>query len=135
MTDQPIPITTKTGRDSKGRFAPGNSGGPGGPRPGSGRKPKPSDPSLLDRLYETLDESAPKALKVLDNALRSDDEKTRVKAAELILRKVLPDRSMLDMKTEADDDRVPDRTPEETEIYKEMAERLARLHSQRANNG
>jgi len=84
-------------RDPKGRFLPGNPGGPGGPRPGSGRKPKPSDPTLLEKLYENLDEAAPKAMRVLDEALSSEDEKVRIKAAELILRKVLPDQSMLDL--------------------------------------
>jgi len=49
-------------RKPGGQFAPGNKGGPGGSRPGSGRKPAPADETLLKRLYDLLDGNADKAL-------------------------------------------------------------------------
>ncbi len=126
----------QTGRDTKGRFAKGNPGGPGGARPGSGRKPKPDDPTLLNKLYTALDEAAPKALKVLSDALGSKDEKTRVKAAALILAKVLPDKSMLDLTpgdTESDSLKGPI-SPEEAAIIQEGAAKIAEVRSRLIRN-
>jgi hypothetical protein len=95
-------------RDDRGRFLTGNPGGPGRQRPGSGRKPKPADHSLLEKLYDNLDWAAPIAMKVLDDVLESGDERLRVKAAELVLRKVLPDQSMRDLRR---DEMEPERPP------------------------
>lgn len=85
------------GRDNKGRFAPGNRIAKGGPRPGSGRPPKPKDENLLQRLYDVLDEVSPRALHVLTELLTSEDEKIRLRAAEAILKKTLPDQAMLEV--------------------------------------
>ena len=84
-------------RDNKGRFAPGNKLAKGGPRPGSGRPPKPKDENLLQRLYAVLDEVSPRALHVLTDLLASKDEKIRLRAAEAILKKTLPDQAMLEV--------------------------------------
>jgi hypothetical protein len=85
----------KKERDGKGRFTEGNSGGPGGSRPGSGRKPKPNDETLLKELYRLLDEAAPLAMELLTNQLRHEDPKIAQGAARVIMDKVLPNQTRL----------------------------------------
>jgi hypothetical protein len=82
-------------RQPDGKFACGNKGGPGGPRPGSGRKPKPKDPSLLSQLFDILDESAPRALERLTEFIESPDDKVSLKACIEILKRVLPESKLL----------------------------------------
>ena len=82
-------------RKPDGKFAEGNKGGPGGSRPGSGRRPKPADDTLLKRLYDLLDENADKALEVLIKQLEHDDPKVAQKAALAVLNKVLPEDRLL----------------------------------------
>jgi len=72
-----------------------SEGGPGGSRPGSGRKPKSKDPSLLSQLYDILDESAPRALERLTEFIESPDDKICLKACTEILRRVLPESKLL----------------------------------------
>ena len=69
----------------------GNERGRGGARPGAGRKPKPKDLSLLQRTYEVLDEATLPALKAVVRLLRSRNEMTRLRAAQEILAKRIPD--------------------------------------------
>jgi hypothetical protein len=83
-------------REPDGRFAPGNKGGPGGSRPGSGRKPKPADETLLKRLYDLLDQNADRALEVLVNQLEHEDPKIAQKAAAIVLSKTLPESRFLE---------------------------------------
>jgi hypothetical protein len=82
-------------READGKFAPGNKGGPGGSRPGSGRKPKPTDPTLLKRLYDLLDGNADKALQVLVDQLEHKDPKIAQKAAAILINKTLPETRFL----------------------------------------
>jgi hypothetical protein len=82
-------------REPDGKFAPGNKGGPGGSRPGSGRKPKPADESLVKRLYDLLDQNADRALEVLVNQLEHEDPKIAQKAAAIVLNKTLPEGRFL----------------------------------------
>ena len=82
-------------REPDGKFAPGNKGGPGGSRPGSGRKPEPTDETLLKRLYDLLDQNADKALQVLVNQLEHVDPKIAQKAAAILLSKTLPETRFL----------------------------------------
>lgn len=121
------------GRQSNGRFAKGNPGGKGGARPGSGRKPRPDDPTLLNKLYAVLDEGAPKALQVLIDALKSKDEKIRVKAADIITRKVLPDRSMLDIQREESEPGVTihDIPEDERELLREYSKKISEIRVSR----
>lgn len=85
----------KKERDGKGRFTEGNPGGPGGSRPGSGRKPKPNDETLLKELYRLLDEAAPLAMELLTNQLKHGDPKIAQGAARVIMDKVLPNQTRL----------------------------------------
>ena len=82
-------------RTPDGRFAEGTCGGPGGSRPGSGRKPKPADETLLKRLYDLLDQNADRALEVLVNQLEHEDPKIAQKAAAIVLSKTLPETRFL----------------------------------------
>ena len=82
-------------RDSSGRFTEGTCGGPGGARPGSGRRPQPTDETLLKRLYDLLDGHADKALQVLVDQLEHRDPKVAQKAASIILSKTLPEGRLL----------------------------------------
>jgi hypothetical protein len=83
-------------RTPDGRFAEGTCGGPGGSRPGSGRKPKPADETLLKRLYDLLDQNADKALQVLVDQLEHEDPKIAQKAAAIVLSKTLPESRFLE---------------------------------------
>jgi hypothetical protein len=90
-------------REPDGKFAPGNKGGPGGSRPGSGRKPEATDPTLLKRLYDLLDGNADKALQVLVDQLEHSDPKIAQRAAAIVLSKTLPEaRFLKDWKGEKD---------------------------------
>ena len=82
-------------RDASGRFTEGTCGGPGGARPGSGRRPQPTDETLLKRLYDLLDGHADKALQVLVDQLEHRDPKVAQKAASIILSKTLPEGRLL----------------------------------------
>jgi|GEM_PF-6750277 len=82
-------------RTPDGRFVEGTCGGPGGSRPGSGRKPKPADETLLKRLYDLLDQNADKALQVLVDQLEDADSKIAQKAAAIVLSKTLPESRFL----------------------------------------
>ena len=86
----------KIQRTPDGRFAEGTCGGPGGSRPGSGRKPKPADETLLKRLYDLLDQNADRALEVLVNQLEHEDPKIAQKAAAIVLSKTLPESRFLE---------------------------------------
>ena len=102
-------------RKPGGEFDKGNKGGPGGSRPGSGRKPQPTDNTLLKRLYDLLDENADKALEVLVAQLEHDDPKVAQKAALAVLGKVLPEGRLLEGWRE--DKKV---TPEQHAKFKEF---------------
>jgi hypothetical protein len=104
-------------RQADGKFAKGNKGGPGGSRPGSGRKPEPADETLLKRLYDLLDGNADKALQVLVDQLEHDDPKIAQKAAAILLNKTLPEtRFLKDWKGEKDQEA----TLEELGVAKEF---------------
>ena len=102
-------------RKQDGKFAEGNKGGPGGSRPGSGRKPRPADETLLKRLYDLLDGNADKALEVLIEQLEHDDPKVAQKAALAVLAKVLPEGRLL--KEWREDSKI---TPEQLAEYREF---------------
>jgi hypothetical protein len=87
-------------REPDGKFAPGNKGGPGGSRPGAGRKPQPADESLLSRLYALLDGNAHRALEVLIHQLEHEDPKIAQKAAAIVLSKTLPESRFLQVMKE-----------------------------------
>lgn len=84
----------KKGKDrgANGKFKKGNSGGPGGNRRGAGRPPKPSE-GLLKKLYDMLEKNAPGALRKLEEQIEHDDPKVAQKACQIILSKILPERS------------------------------------------
>ena len=123
-TAKPLKVVSETDetngefqREPDGKFAPGNKGGPGGSRPGSGRKPAPEDETLLKRLYDLLDGNADKALQVLVDQLEHDDPKIAQKAAAILLNKTLPEtRFLKDWKGEKDQEA----TTQELESVKEF---------------
>ena len=104
-------------RTPDGRFAEGTCGGPGGSRPGSGRKPKPADETLLKRLYDLLDQNADTALQVLVDQLEHGDPKIAQKAAAIVLSKTLPETRFLESWQEKGKE-----TAEELESIKEFLE-------------
>ena len=108
-------INGQNQRHPDGKYAHGNKGGPGGSRPGSGRKPNPADDTLLKRLYDLLDENADKALEVLIEQLEHDDPKVAQKAALAVLAKVLPEGRLL--KTWREDSEIK---PEQVREYREF---------------
>lgn len=71
----------------------------GGFRPGAGRKPKPKNPSLLQKAYVVLDEAIIPAVQSVIKLLRSRNEMTRLRAAQVILDKRIPDLSSLKAET------------------------------------
>ena len=75
-----------------GKFKPGNPGGLGGKRPLAGRPPKPTE-SLLKELYGVLEKCAPQALHKLEEQINHTDPKVSQKACQIILSKILPERS------------------------------------------
>jgi len=103
-------------RQPDGKFAPGNKGGSGGPRPGSGRPPKPADETLLTRLYTLLDGNADRALEVLIDQLESKDPKVAQKAASIVLSKTLPEARFL----KGWEEQGEKFTPEALELWKEF---------------
>jgi hypothetical protein len=64
----------ENGRDNKGKFIKGNKGG--------GRKPIPED------IKQAFKELVPDALEVLEQLLKSDDERLRLDASKTILDRV-----------------------------------------------
>ena len=74
------------------RFRPdGMPVGRGGARPGSGRKPKPKNATLLERAYAVLDEATLPAVQAVVDLLTSEEPRYRLDAAKLILSKCIPD--------------------------------------------
>jgi hypothetical protein len=123
-------------RDDKGRFAEGNPGGPGGSRPGSGRKPKPKNPQLLSQLYDLLDQAAPEALETVRNLLQSKDEKVRLKAGEIILSKTLPTTSRLETTLETQSSDQPVLSPQLAAIFSpESMRKLCASNDDEIENG
>lgn len=122
-------MSENDGREQDGRFAKGNKGGPGGPRPGSGRKPKPSDPSLLQELYDILDQAAPEALRIVREKLNSKDERVQLDACKLILGKTLPEVSRVDVnrREEAPGTSIESITEEERAKLFDLAKAYAEL--------
>ena len=74
-----------------GRRPDGMPKGRGGARPGSGRKPKPKNASLLERAYAVLDEATLPAVQAVVDLLTSTEPRYRLEAAKLILSKCIPD--------------------------------------------
>src|SRR3990167_769174 len=68
----------------------------GGARPGSGRPPKPKNPTILERAYGLLDESTLPAIQCVVDLLTDPSPSVRLRAAELILAKTIPDQSHTD---------------------------------------
>jgi hypothetical protein len=64
----------------------------GGKRPGSGRKPRAKKLSNYDAALKMLDDSICDALQVLIDSLKDGNQYTKIRAAELILKKTLPDK-------------------------------------------
>lgn len=112
---EPFETKREIQRDSSGRFVEGTCGGPGGPRPGSGRPPKSADESLVKRLYGLLDSTADRALEVLIEQLEDDNAKISQKAADIILSKVLPEGRFLKSWREEDKE-----VAEELQIFKDF---------------
>lgn len=65
----------------------------GGPRPGSGRPPKPHNPTLLEKAYAVLDEATLPAVQAVVDLLSCTDNRTRLEAAKLILAKTIPEQT------------------------------------------
>lgn len=63
----------------------------GGARPGSGRKPKPRNPTLLERAYTLLDEATIPAVNAIVLLTKSRNPMVRLHAAKAILAKTIPD--------------------------------------------
>ena len=74
MTECPAP-TVKSGRDEKGRFAPGNSGNPAG-----------RAPAMLPELRQRLETAAPQIIQSVIDAAQDGD----MQAARLVLERIAP---------------------------------------------
>ena len=66
--------------------------GKGGARLGSGRKPQPRNPTLLQRAYELLDDATIPAVKAVALLIKSRNPMVRLHAAKVILSKTVPDK-------------------------------------------
>lgn len=64
----------------------------GGKRQGAGRKPRSERLSNYDKALKLLDDSIEKALQVLIDGLDDENKQYRIRCAELLLKKALPDK-------------------------------------------
>ena len=64
----------------------------GGARFGAGRKPKPHNPSLLERAYTLLDEATLPAINAIILLTKSRNPMVRLHAAKVLLAKTIPDK-------------------------------------------
>jgi hypothetical protein len=69
----------------------------GGPRPNSGRKPIEKRLSNYERAVKLLDDNVEKALDVLIKGLTDPDKNYRMRCAEILLKKTIPDKKHIDM--------------------------------------
>ena len=67
----------------------------GGARPGAGRKPKPRNPTLLEKAYGLLDEATIPAIKAIVLLTKSRNPMVRLHAAKVVLAKTIPDKIKL----------------------------------------
>jgi len=65
----------------------------GGYRPNSGRKPIEKRLSNYEKAIKMLDDSVEDALQVLIDGLDSDDKNYRLRCAEILLKKSIPDKN------------------------------------------
>jgi len=75
----------------------GNKGKRGGAQPGSGRKPLEKRLSNYERACKLLDDNVEKALDVLIKGLSDSDKNYRMRCAEILLKKSIPDKKHIEM--------------------------------------
>ncbi len=70
----------------------------GGARPGAGRKPKVKMLSNYEKAIRLLDDNVESAIQVLVDGLKNKSLVHRIKCAEILLKKTLPDRKDIHVK-------------------------------------
>jgi MFS superfamily sulfate permease-like transporter len=93
--------------------------GHGGARPNSGRKPREKVLTNYQKAIKLLDNSIEQAIETLIECLSDDSVQVRLKAAEILLKKTLPDRKEVDLNDKTD----------RTEIQKELEEIRNKIES------
>ncbi|MFW9871966.1 MAG: hypothetical protein ACFFG0_02615 [Candidatus Thorarchaeota archaeon] len=71
--------------------------GPMGGLPGSGRTPKALQLKKYKKVLQLLDDSVEEAFQVLRDGLRNKDPYMRLRCAEIILKKYLPDKKVKEL--------------------------------------
>ena len=69
----------------------------GGKRPNSGRKKREKAFTNYQKALRLLDDSIEEALSVVIKGLRDEDKAHRLKCAELLIKKALPDKQKIDL--------------------------------------
>ena len=64
----------------------------GGPRPGSGRKPRSEKLSNYSKAVKMLDDNIIEVLSVLIKTLRAKSVKDRLRASEILIKRMLPEK-------------------------------------------